>query len=560
MRTVLVILIASVALELHAETQIPLRIKPVCGNVENGIVVGKPRLFDERALALMIRSIEARLAKFPDASLEHAELTSKLLDLKALSDRALSDRVLLTPSKTGARGAARAIMLVEFQVSLDPQERYANSVAEVELTVSSRGELRQPAVLISQVPKEFTHKETETVALEKLTPTRETRVDCATGFSESARDLTLAWQFRPASGRDRIETGTHKLYALLALPTAASEDFPGDVHVHTSWRPLKKLKHRTALEFVEASSRDELWNEAIRFNQVEMELTLRPKVTATRFVQNGPNDLLIAVEGENFLADTTVMLGKTTISGESLGIERERHLQFTAPAEQLLKYDLFLAGTPLLDPRAQNQQFTADPAWGLKIEYARAHPKDAEQSEVRVKLKSRQRKRPLPEMIVNDTLVGVGGHVLTVLNLENEPTDSDGVLIRFDVPTADLRKSPRLTIARLFGGNLFRDSADVLLEDDISVSRVNVLAETSDEIMLGVAGNGFTNLAVVQIAGVSYTRWTKPGLLVSGSNMITIKVKRDLLLEAKQLTVSQGFAQPITVEIPELPERPRRRK
>ena len=537
---------------LDAETQAPLRNKPVCGNLENGIVVGKPRLFDERAQALKIRSMQDRLAAFPDP-----DLSSKLSDFKALSERALSDRVLLTPSKTGSRAALRAQVLLEFHVSINPRDRYLNAVAELELTVSSRGDLRHPAALIAQIPA---GKDGETIALEKPAPTREGRLDCVTGFSESARDVTFAWQFHPTPGQDRVKAGTRELYALLTLPTTTAEDYLADIHIRTSWRPLGKLRHRTAQEFIDASSREQLWTEAIRYNQEEMELALRPKITGTRFVADTPGDLLIFLDGENFLADTTVMLGKTAIPAASLGIERERHIKFTVPADELLKHDLFLAGTPILDPRAQTQHFTSDPAWGLKIEYARAHLKAPDQAELRIKLKSRQRKRPLPEMIVNNTLVGIGGQVLTIANLETEPTDSDAVLVRFDVPTVSVRSAPRVTVARLFGGELYRDSANLVLEDDISVSKVNVLGEAGDDVILGIAGKGFTSLAVIQLADLSYTRWTKPGLVVSGSNLITLQLKREVLQKAKSLSLSQGFAQPVTIALPDLPERPRHHK
>src|ERR1019366_8514246 len=165
--------------------------------------------------------------------------------------------------------------------------------------------------------------------------------------------------------------------------------------------------------------------------------------------------------------------------------ERERHLQFSAAAPMLARGDLYLTGhfgssVPLVDPHALLERWTFDPSWGLKIEHARARPKNAENSEVRIKIKSRQRKKPFAEMIVNKTLVDVGGRVYPVSSLENEPTDSDALMIRFNAPTASLRGSPRVTVSRLFGGELYRDSSDVVLEDDITAGKVNLLSATDD--------------------------------------------------------------------------------
>jgi hypothetical protein len=107
-------------------------------------------------------------------------------------------------------------------------------------------------------------------------------------------------------------------------------------------------------------------------------------------------------------------------------------------------------------------------------------------------------------------------------------------------------------VARLFGGAEFRDSADLVLEDDITAREVRLLASTADELTLAIAGSGFSSLAVVQIAGTTYTRWTNPGLLVNGATLLTLKVKRDELQGARQLTVSQGFAQPVILPLPDI--------
>ncbi len=594
----LILIVAGVTPGL-CDTATPLRVRPVCGNTENGIVVGKPKLFDDRTAALMVDSLETRLAKLrahetkpqpriSEMLAETTQLTHQIVNLRSLSDRSLSDRVLLAPSASGSQATARAQTLLAFQISIDPKDRYSNALAEVEITVSSRGDTRLPPVLVALLPREKTYnmatvskgqagfgnaaiqamatsdgkdsfyiiKDTDTIALERLTPVGESAKACGTGFQHSERDLTFAWQIRPVLGRDRVDAGTREVYALLALPTGAGEDYLADVHVHTHWRSLKHAKRKNAPEFLEDSARDELWTEAIRFNASEMELSLRPRIAGVRFVPNGKEEVLVVADGENFLADTAVMLGNVTVPGAALNIQRERHLQFVASAKLLTEFDPILTGrfgspVPLVDTRALNQQWTSDPAWGLKIEYARARPKDAEQSEVRIKLKSRQRKRPLEELIVNNTLVSAAGRVFPVSGVETEPTDSDALMIRFDVPTALIRANPHVTVARLFGGDLYRDSGEVTLEDDISASNVNLLATTDEDVTLAVAGNGFSTHAVVQIGDATFTRWTRPELLVTGSTLITLSVKRELLKGVRQLTVTQGFAQPLILPLPE---------
>ena len=557
----------------HAEAPVPIRIRPVCGNTESGIVAGRPKLFDDRTMALLVDSLESRLKRLdPGAGMlaERTQLNYQLTNLRSLSDRALSDRVLLLPSRGGSQALPRAQALVGFQVSLDPKDAYVNAVAEVEITITSKAGIRQPPALVALLPREKTFnaamfskeaagavQDTDTISMERLSPTREQVRGCATGYHEGERDITLAWQFKPVFGKDRVDPGARQVYALLALPTSASEEYLADVHVHTHWRTLKRPKHKNASDLIEDSMRDELWPDAIRYNPAEMEASLKPKINDLRFVPAGPGQVLVMADGDNFLADTSVMFGNVTQTGPSLSIQREKHLQFTAPAQSLTDNDLFLTGrfavpVPLVDAHATQQQWTSDPAWGLKIEYARAHPKDSLQCEIRIKLKSRQRKKPLPEMIVNRTLVSAAGRVFPVTGVETEPTDSDALLIRFDAPTADVRASRQVTVARLFGGELYRDSAELVLEDDITATTVSLLAATQDDVMLAVSGSGFSSLAVVQIAGTAYTRWTKPALLVDGSTMLTLKVRRQALEGVKQLTVGQGFAQPLILPIPDL--------
>ncbi len=584
---------------VFCETGTPLRVRPVCGNLESGIVVGKPKLFDDRTIALMADSLEARLAKLrtrdalpaPKVSemlAESTQLMHQIANLRSLPDRSLSDRVMLTPSASGSHATARAQVLLAFQVSIDPKDKYPNALAEVEITVSSRGDTHLPPVLVALLPKEKTYniatvargqagfgnaaiqtmatsdgkdsfyivRDTDTISQERLTPVGESAKACGTGFQHGERDVAFAWQFRPVLGRDRVDPGMRQVYALLSLSAGMAEDYLADVHVHTHWRSLKHAKRKNGPEFLEDSARDELWTEAVRFNAAEMELSLRPKIAEVRFVPHGNEQVLVIADGENFLADTTVMLGDIAVVGADLNIQRERHLQFVASAKLLTEFDPVAGGrygspVPLVEPRALNQQWTSDPAWGLKIEYARARPKDAEQSEVRIKLKSRQRKKPLQELIVNNTMVSAGGHVFLVSQVETEPTDSDALMIRFAVPTTALRSFPHVTVARLFGGDLYRDSSELVLEDDISASKVNVLAASDEEVTLAVSGNGFSSHAVVQIAGVTFTRWTKPELLITGSTMITLTAQRELLQGVRQLTVTQGFAQPVILPLPE---------
>ncbi len=557
----------------RGEVAVPIRIRPLCGNPDSGIVAGKPKLFDDRTLALLVDSLDSRLSRLdpgPASLAERTQLTYQLGNLRALSDRALSDRVLLLPGRGGSQALPRAQLLVGFQISLDPKNTYTNAVAEVEITITSKSGSKQAPALIALLPREKTFnevmvskdasvpvKDTDTISMERLTPTREQVRGCATGYHESDRDLTMAWQFKPVFGKDRVDPGTRQVYALLALPTSATEEYTADVHVHSHWRTLKRPKHKNATDLMDDSLRDELWVDAIRYNPAEMEASLRPRIDELRFVPAGPGQVLVMAEGANFLPDTSVMFGNVTQTGPSLNIQREKHLQFTAPAQSLTENELYLTGrfaipVPLIDARASQPQWTSDPAWGLKIEYARAHPKDFQQSEVRIKLKSRQRKKPLPEMIVNRTLVSAAGRVFPVASVEIEPTDSDAVLIRFDVPTADVRASRPVTVARLFGGELYRDSAELVLEDDIAAAKVSLLASTDDDVLLAVSGSGFSALAVIQIAGNSYTRWTKPAVVIDGSTMLSLKIRRQALEGVKQLTVAQGFAQPQILPLPDL--------
>jgi hypothetical protein len=338
---------------------------------------------------------------------------------------------------------------------------------------------------------------------------------------------------------------------------APGEEYVADVHVHTHWRAIKQNKTNGSLGYIEDSARDELWANAIRFNPGEMEQSLRPRVTSARFVGGQKDEFVVIADGHNFLPDTAVLVGRQNFSGSELKIARERQLQFAVPGKLLVENDVLIAGrfgapTLLAEPRVFSEDRLVDPSWGLKIEYARARSKDPEHSELRLKLKSRQRKKPMEEWIVNNTLVSVAGRVSAVTSVEREPADPDALLVHIDVPTAALRESSRVVVSRVFGGDLFRDTANVVFDDDMGVSEVIVLSTNDDDITLGITGSGFSSQAQVQIAEQNFTSSTDPALAVQGTTLLTLKAPRQLLEAVKQLTVRQGPAKALTVALPEI--------
>ncbi|MBV8820795.1 MAG: hypothetical protein JO022_20710, partial [Acidobacteriaceae bacterium] len=429
-------------------------VRPVCGNAENGIAVSRPHLSDERNIALRLDALESRLQhlragrprpyRIPDSLTEETQLVQQISNFHALAERALSDRVSLEPKGLATVAVPRTPLLLSFDISIDSQ-RYRNAIAEIEIAVSSRATRHVPT-LITLLPLDKTYnvatlfnggsagdaliekgttpdgkeqftiaKDYDTIALEKTGATHEAIRGCGTGFHESVRDLVFEWQVRPVLGRESVDSGRREVFALLSLPIAPGEEYVADVHVHTHWRAVKS--NRAAVASFEDSARDELWTDAIRFNPGEMEESLRPQVLSTRFIRNDHDGVVVIAEGRNFLPDTSVLVGSRKLAGADLEIVRERQLRFTVPADLVVENDVYIAGrfgapTLLAEPRVLSGDRLLDPAWGLRIESARSRSKDAQTSEVLLKLKSRLRKKPMEEWIVSHTLVSVAGRIL----------------------------------------------------------------------------------------------------------------------------------------------------
>lgn len=525
-----------------------------------------------------------------DLLVEQENLTFQLLNLRTLLERALSDRIYTRSGKMGDRDVLylgeRPMVVVGFEISVDPQKQHQNAVAEAEITVTSAGASEAPSIVM-QLPKEKTYnvaaitkdskafslgavvkvinvgfagsktreslyvvKDTDTVSLERITPDEVS--------SSIPNSVTFGWQFRPVLGQKAVTPGKRQVYALLALPDDG--DFSGFVEVHTRWRRYD-AKSRTVGGVIDDSRNYQLLKK-LSYPKTMADDGLKPLVTSVKWVDAGNNLVFVTVEGQNFLPGTQVLLGDTIIDGPANGLSvvGEHRLQFITLAQRLALATapliLALHGPPqsLQDPAADLPESRAVQDYGIRIDDSRTElrTQDAQNSKVTLSLLSLKGKKP---NLDNHKLVArVGNRIF----MPGDPlftidaSSADCVKVSFVVPTQQLRDARKITVRDFFWGEDFiAETSNIKLDDDFTATGVIVVATDNSKAtqQFAITGSNFGDNVVVSVGGTPFRKGGPRPLQIEGSTLLLLSPTKEELTGVKQLIVTQGSARPLILPV-----------
>lgn len=573
-------------------------------------VLKGPSLYDEYRFAQVALTDESRLL---------AAQQLQGLDLLRLNRQLLEEAYpeeLVYSSATAFN--LRAQTVVGFQISIDPKSRYKNAVAEVEITVVSPRTLEEAPSLISLIPKDKTYnvgtvtkkskvfnagaviqllslggsyssskadtflvRDTDTVGLERAAP----HVEAKTGTCQPApHSLTFGWQFRPVLDRRAVDPGTRQVFAMLSLPLENhfGNVFDGKVMVHTHWRRYDG-KTGTVGEIIPGSSDyRELKNLLTRAGGFSAHI-LGPRVDSVKWSPADNGQVLVQVEGVNFLPGTRITFGDKVLDGPASGltIQNDTLMIFKVPGELLALHD-----NPLVIGRygpavALRNRLRASPdGSGPKILDAQSkfvETVDSQTSLVTLLVRERRQVEGesyntdvprfvyQPVVIVGNKVFGMPGG-LRVKRTEAAPAPEEGeggglaagrsvaaapppegmadvtLELSFRAPTALLRDAGKIvTVKDVFYGDEF--SKDVALNlggDDFTASDLIVLSASKDKATFAVRGTNFdkTKIVTVVVGGEEFSTGKKD-LKVHSSTLLTFNTKPEVVAGVKNILVNQ---------------------
>jgi hypothetical protein len=284
---------------------------------------------------------------------EEMQLTYETANLQLLLEGALSDRFVKNQRIIKPRTT------IGFPISIQPQLRYKNAVAvvEVEVETASRNlapdSLPEPPSITALLPQEKTYnvaaitdrmtsigagavvnaisiggtwvtgrktyyvvQDQDTVAIERP------------GDPNHPNTTSFAWEFRPVLGEQFVRGGLKQTFVQLALPILDQGCY-GSIRVRTYWSQFDQksgiLKEPIADSILSRS----------KLSIPHYDLT--PQVDGVSYQDLGDGTVLVTVQG-SFLAGTYVQLGATRFDATKGLLVEESGLKFAAPAAALARW------------------------------------------------------------------------------------------------------------------------------------------------------------------------------------------------------------------------------
>jgi len=303
-----------------------------------------------------------------DLLAQQLALNYKVVNLRLLRNLAISDRYYAE----GQSIKTRAQVLLGFQVSISPQKRNKNAVAEVKITLrknnvnavaSSNCDANDSSdvalSLMSILPAKNTYnvmaltqdaktwgagaivnvfnvgisggKKSETFYMVKDTDTFAMEFPA----ESTGESIAFGWQFRPVLGRKSVEPGPRNVFALISLPQSNQEEFEGTIEIETYWRRFYK-KTQTVGPVIKKFKNSQKY--PIRIPEIaEMKKELEPKVKNIEWQKIDNKNALVTLFGNNFFPGTTIFAGgKFYTEGNGLFISSENQLSFLIPFSVLV--------------------------------------------------------------------------------------------------------------------------------------------------------------------------------------------------------------------------------
>ncbi|HEY6330089.1 MAG TPA: hypothetical protein VI756_12190 [Blastocatellia bacterium] len=400
---------------------------------------------------------------------EQMELTSEIAGLRLLLEGSLTDRYV-----TGRLGQfVRPKTTLGFNIALDPDKRYKDAVAVVEVLIRANPDVADspdaPAIT-ALLPREKTYNvaaitdHSTSVGLGVTTQIagvsgswlggRKTyyvvkdQDTLALPFSVSDDDsghkgVGFVWQFRPVLGRRYVQAGMRQNFVQIAFPSLPDKARPGWVEVRTYWRRYDTTKG--ILKEVIPNSLRSINPETI----TTLPVILRDRTfNVSQMEDLGNGQMLIDLE-ENFLSGTYVRIGSTILAqgSPSISFEADR-MRFIASISDLATKKVFLVGRDGTEVPIQVKELPCNqsPPRPLTIGDVQIQTSDPSNSLVTVPISnacfiSSPGAPPL--------LIVVGGKVF---GYKDAPIQRDPVTNTLTalIPTSLLQANPRIEVETLF--------------------------------------------------------------------------------------------------------------
>jgi len=524
-----------------------------------------------------------------DLLIEQTDLAAQAINLRLLLQRALSDRALLYSGGS----APRLTPVLGFQISIDPLRKYRNAVAEAIVTVSSRwsGQRYTPEI-VALLPREKTYnvarvmnkasafslgavvqivnlganvtrsrntvyvvKDTDTVALE--------RIPASDPSPTAFGNVEFGWQFRPVLGERSVAPGIRQVFAVLALPSSANEDWGGIVRVHTRWRRFD-AKSKTVGAPIDGS---DTWQEPYfvsvpHFNAQSRAVAAR--IDDLEWHDNGGGKAVVTLDG-SFPFGTRMTVADAIIetAADGMILRTDSRISISVPIEKLV-----LGPPTLVDPfgvATVIRHPDAAPTDSLEIAEIRSEKEGKDQLKVTVDV----RLPPRPNMMMSNVLpsprmlrqpvvfVGKNVYALSTGTLVVGPPRTEGnvgaIPLVFTTPIVDAQASARVRVIDLLYGDGKLAEAVLPIPTDAKKpvpTELQVLSSTDDQVVLALIGKNFEDGTAMSLRiGKAEI---KPDSDLKTATFRQFTVKTTDLLEARRAVVTIAGGEPTLFAIPNL--------
>lgn len=415
---------------------------------------------------------------------EQMQLTSEIANLRLLLEGSLSDRYI--KSSTGII-IVKPRTTIGFSIALDPDKRYRNAVAVVEVIVKTKNHLgdREPPAITALLPREKTYnvaaitdrstsigggvvtqilgvsasllRGRKTYYLVKDQDTVATTFE-PEGNTDNSK-VGFVWQFRPVLGRDYVYSGLKQTFVQLAFPEASDQGILGATYVRTYWRRYDSKKG-IANEVIPGS---------VRVNIVDSEVRTYPLIVKPRmFLEDSLEDLgggqmLVKLSDTNFLNGTYVRIGSTILTGPpNLSFEPDM-VRFIAPIADLAMKKVYIVGRNGKEIPLEFGRLSCDGQ--LNIDQVDIKTVDQANSIVQVKINNpcfiSGERSPGANPVPQPPLVLVIGN--RVFGYSDAPIQRDAAsrTLSAVVPTALLIANPKLIVQSLFNNGQYYASKNI---------------------------------------------------------------------------------------------------
>jgi hypothetical protein len=437
-----------------------------------------------------------------DALNEQMQLTYEIANLRLLLEGALSDHVTLVDGATYVKPRTT----LGFQVSIDPQKRFKNAVAVIEVEVRAVKPLAgQRTSITALLPRDKTYNvaaitdsstsigagvATGVVGVsgswlrghKTYYVTQDQDTVAMTFAPDTAGDVGFRWQFRPVLGKEVVRAGLKQTFVQLSLPQLPDEDDVAEVTMRTYWVKYDGKKG-TLGKLVPGS-----------LQVYAPRVVARPRLAVSpqqfdndSLTDLGDGEMLVNLKGR-FLTGTYVRLGSAIIREGTPGTLFEHYaIKFSAPIADLATKDLAVVAR---DGREERVTMSGPPFFTAKAVSATVRGLDDTNVILQVTL-DRDPGRILPRPVLV-----VGGRVF---GYSDAPVKISGTSVTAVVPAALVLANPEVTVTQVFGTHSTTVAITNLHERNRAERLVQLDQDTAKSRFL-LYGARLQNLVVVEPA------------------------------------------------------------